>query len=719
MKVKLIAILLVIVVLAAACWIFCKPCFKFRACGLSKAASIVADGKTDNTQTIQQAMDEVRKKGGGRVQLPVGKILVSGSLRIPEGVALVGVNEANHFSDPQVGTIVMSTAGRGREDGPALFELGNNAAVIGLSVLYPDQVAKDIQPYPWTFHLQGRDNRLEDITLFNSYNAIRVGPEVNIRFQVRNVYGCALRRGFYVDNCVDIGRLDNVHFHCEWFHSGVGGDWDLVFDYMSKNFEAFTFGRIDWAYVHNTFVFPARVGYKFVKTANGACNGQFSGIGADATWNAIVVEDIQPMGLLISNGEFVSMSGPDPIQVLIGPNCAGSVRFSNCAFWGPSEQCVVSSAPEGYVSLENCYFSSSRGEHSGRALVEASAGRLQVRGCTFHTTEPSIDVLPGVVHAILSDNNGKQGVRIRDGSGGKTMIRDNEPAVAVKVSPTTLTMSWLRKPEGMGEKGRVQVTIENKGKEPISDEVVLDMLPHDAGISFERGRKQVTLAAGQRMNYEFDVAQMESRLAVRARLKKEGSTQAVLGHIDLSRKVTVAMVPTVPELKDVQEFLKDSPALPIYNNNKNEVLGVVRFGLAAGHLIVAAKVNDKNPQLNANPWEGSDLEIFTALKPDKPTGQAFLIPGIDKQTARALYKEGDVPTSAADIQITSENAPYGYRLFAVIPLSRLKIDPLTKQFYIEFTLSTFDEKGVSLRGSTFQSQPAYLDASKYGRVTVK
>jgi len=35
-------------------------------------------------------------------------------------------------------------------------------------------------------------------------------------------------------------------------------------------------------------------------------NGQLSGIGADATQNAVVVEAVQPMGLLITNGQFVA-----------------------------------------------------------------------------------------------------------------------------------------------------------------------------------------------------------------------------------------------------------------------------------------------------------------------------------------------------------------------------------------------------------------------------
>ena len=52
-----------------------------------------ADGKSDDTAAIQKALDEAGKHGGV-VRLPAGKFLVAGSLKIPEGVALVGSNQA-------------------------------------------------------------------------------------------------------------------------------------------------------------------------------------------------------------------------------------------------------------------------------------------------------------------------------------------------------------------------------------------------------------------------------------------------------------------------------------------------------------------------------------------------------------------------------------------------------------------------------------------------
>src|ERR1041384_2670402 len=354
------------------------------------ASGAKADGATDETAAIQKALDDAAKSGG-RAQLPPGRYLVKGSLRIPPGVTLQGIADSPVWSEPLKGSIILATGGRGQEDGPALFEMGHSSAVRGLTVWYPEQQVTNIAPYSWTFHLQGHDNTVENITLINSYNGIRIGPEGNVRHRIRSVYGCVLRRGILVERCSDMGRIENVQFHCHWWSAPeVGGEWKPVHEFMWKNCEAFVFGRTDWEYVNNTFVFPVNIGYRFIQTKSGAANGQFSGIGADEAQVCVKVDAIQPMGLLISNGQFVCMHGDQRIEVLVEPTCRGSVRLVDCAFWGPARQCVVSHS-RSFVSLSDCYLSSSgRTKNPGVSLVEADGGKLQVRGCSFGTDEPSI-----------------------------------------------------------------------------------------------------------------------------------------------------------------------------------------------------------------------------------------------------------------------------------------------------------------------------------------
>ena len=277
-----------------------RGCRRRRWCGLRNHFGAKADGVSDDTAAIQKALDQAAL-AGGRVHLPPARYLVKGSLHIPPGVTLQGVMESPVWSDPLKGSIILATGGRDNEDAPALFEMGHSSAVRGLTVFYPEQQTTNIRAYAWTFHLQGHDNTVENVTLINSYNGIRIGPEGNVRHRIRSVYGCVLRRGILVDACSDIGRIENVQFHCHWWSApDVGGDWKPVHEFMWRNCEAFIFGRTDWEYVNNTFVFPVNIGYRFIKTKAGAANGQFSGIGSDESQVCVKVEEIQPMGLLIS-----------------------------------------------------------------------------------------------------------------------------------------------------------------------------------------------------------------------------------------------------------------------------------------------------------------------------------------------------------------------------------------------------------------------------------
>jgi len=422
------------------------------------AFGVKADGVADDTDALQKALDAAGRRGGV-VRLAAKKYLVSGSLHIPPNVALVGVNRApvcgeNNRDgsliydgmlytkeeaekakspvsiDPLLGSVVLATGGRDREDGPALFEMGNSSAVQGLTVFYPEQKIDDVHPYAWTFHLQGSDNTVENVTLINSYNGIRVGPEKNGRHRIRSVVGCVLRRGIWVDYCRDIGRIDNIEWHCHWWVSRhTGGDWTKVCRYMEEHCEGFIFGKTDWEYVTNTFIFPGRIGYRFIRTPNGLTNGHFCGIGADTVNRCIEVEAVQTIGLLITNSMFVACVGENPAHVVVEPTCGGSVRFQNCAFWGPASHNVVSHG-DGFVSLSNCYLGRMCGldvAHGGRAIIDADNGKLQVEGCTFATPGPSVRLGKGLRHAIVTGNNGVQGVEVVNEIGDKAIVAHNEP----------------------------------------------------------------------------------------------------------------------------------------------------------------------------------------------------------------------------------------------------------------------------------------------------
>jgi hypothetical protein len=416
----------------------------------------VADGQTDCTTAIQKAINAASPKGGV-VVVPAGRWLCRGHLELKRGVHLAGLNQAAQSWEPATGSILLPTEGRDHEDAPAFIEMRTSTSLKGVTIYYPEQKVDDIRPYPWTICIRADparpkevsfDSTVENVTLINSYNGIRTGPTENGRHRLFQINGCVLRRGILVEGTGDIGRIENVQFHSHfWAHPAFAGDWKRVFAYMQQHLEAFSFGRTDWEYVNNTFVFPAKVGYRFRESEGGdwggACNGQFCGIGADACDTCVLVEAIQPQGLLINNGEFNAHRMGRSTQVVVEPGCSGSIRFVNCGFWGPVDHNAVLRG-SAYVSFTDCYFSNDNQKDPGYALV-AEGGKLQVHHCTFDARSQrrqpgnawagddvrlqpgSIDLKPGVRSAIIAGNNGYYGVKVNNQIGRRAILSDNEP----------------------------------------------------------------------------------------------------------------------------------------------------------------------------------------------------------------------------------------------------------------------------------------------------
>jgi hypothetical protein len=190
------------------------------------------------------------------------------------------------------------------------------------------------------------------------------------------------------------------------------------------NGEAFIFGRSDWQYVFNTFCFGYAVGYRFIQSKAGVCNGNFLGIGADDCYTALVVDNCAPYGLLITNGEFVSFHGPDPTMIDVKETNKGSVRFVNCAYWGPCNQ-IARLAGSGTVGFSDCTFVQWGGKEKTRAALQVQSGTILVRGCEFRQDRPQIDLGKDVTRAIIAENIFAGPERIKNQSQGKVQIGQN------------------------------------------------------------------------------------------------------------------------------------------------------------------------------------------------------------------------------------------------------------------------------------------------------
>jgi hypothetical protein len=138
----------------------------------------------------------------------------------------------------------------------------------------------------------------------------------------------------------------------------------------------------------------------------------------------VLVEQCARYGLLITNGEFVAFQGEDPTMVEVTANNRGSVRFVNCAFWGPCRQ-IAKSAGQGTVGFGDCTFCQWDAKREGRHAIQATSGSVLVRGCEFQLDRPQVLLGEEVRRAIITENLLQGPQRIDNHSQGTVRIANN------------------------------------------------------------------------------------------------------------------------------------------------------------------------------------------------------------------------------------------------------------------------------------------------------
>lgn len=394
------------------------------------------DGTRDNTPVFQQALDATAAVNGGIVEVPSGRYRFEGSLSIPSNVTLrgtftyapahAGFRDVGQQPLPVYGSVLEPVGGAGNTEGAPFITVQANGAIQGFTVHYPDQKTDAETPtaYPYCIALRGNNPAVTDMQLLNPYQGIDASQ--NQRALVRNIHGQPLYIGIFVDAIYDIGRIENVHWNPWWTLNTKVYQWQL------EHGIGFLFGRTDWHYVINTFCFGYNVGYKFIKTERGGTNGNFLGIGADDCYTSLVVEESATMGILITNGEFVSFHGPDPTMIRVEKTHTGTVRFVNCAFWGPARRNAVIDG-NGTVGFSDCTFVQwgyeQQGEKRNHVVlpsIEVNGGSVILTGNEFLENKPQVRIGPDVERALITGNLVTGDVRmVSEAPRKRTIIKDN------------------------------------------------------------------------------------------------------------------------------------------------------------------------------------------------------------------------------------------------------------------------------------------------------
>ncbi|HOD50427.1 MAG TPA: glycosyl hydrolase family 28-related protein [Candidatus Hydrogenedentes bacterium] len=391
----------------------------------------VAGPETDNTAAFQRALDAAGASGGGLVAVPAGHYRLDGTISIPIAVTLQGTFHApptdRQGEDPKLdGSVLLAYAGRGDPAAAPFIRLtGSMATLSGFIVAYPEWKESDVPPvpYPPTVYASGSINvAVLDCCFLNSYEALHF--QDSHRFLVRNVYGYPSCRGLYVDNCLDIGRVENCHF----WPFGINYGASAYTQWINENGVAFEFARTDWQYVTNTFCFGYGIGYKFSTTKNGSCNGNFLGIGADCCRRAVLVDTVpNTIDLLITNGEFVGRWGSvDSVGVEIIGQSDARVSLNNCAFWGPLDRAIWSRPLNANLTVNACGFKDWDLGAQDSPAIQIDGGKAIIQGNTFFLEGLHARVGEKAASAIFTANQAPAGLRVINEAGSRTLMTANE-----------------------------------------------------------------------------------------------------------------------------------------------------------------------------------------------------------------------------------------------------------------------------------------------------
>lgn len=392
----------------------------------ARAFGARGDGQTDDTKALQAALDAART-GGPVCRVPAGLYRLDGALTVPPGVTLCGASGGVPHSEHPIGTVLLAFGGRGQPEGEPLITLKPNAVVRNLVIHYPEQTLPEAAAYPWTIRADGELCQILDLTITNPYQAIDVGTKWNELHLVRNVFACPLKTGVYIDQCTDIGRIENVHFNPNfWTRMALkppfpGGD---IKAYLEKNLVGFKIGKTDWEFISNSFVIFPLVGFHFDDFGHGPGNAVIAQSGSDICPVAVRVDRTQNhAGVQFANSQFMS-------TIEIGPDNRGPIKLANCGFWGTdaTQEHVRHNGP-GTLALTACHFTGWDHAKKGDPCIRAARGRLIVSGCEFMDPgKQAILLEKGLDAATVFGCCFRDGKGVRDDSGADVQVGLNADA---------------------------------------------------------------------------------------------------------------------------------------------------------------------------------------------------------------------------------------------------------------------------------------------------
>ncbi|UZR97450.1 glycosyl hydrolase family 28-related protein [Chondrinema litorale] len=395
---------------------------------------ITGDGITDVTQQFQDLLNQLGNLGGGTLFVPEGKYVIKGNLLIPKGITLRGEWKKPEKGEPIVGTILMVYAGKGSEDEMPFITMEPSSAVMDLAFWYPEQTASAILPYPPTIEFGkpnyfGNENcNAKNITLVNSYAGIVFSrknggtcPTIN------GVYGTPLSRGIEIDNIVDVGRIEWIHFSPDyWAGSGLPNSPSIGGEHQSwiyENGTGIVMRRNDWSYTCFVDIEGYNKGFHAVESVTSpgtSPNGH----------NYYMTFTNCKTGLAISSANSVGLmfTGINTVQCETGIGidnfASGVVQLHTCSLEATGNAILMDESASSRLIVVQSNITSGK--------VNVAGGTFTASDCDFSNPKPQISIVKNA-RAIITGNRFSQEIQIEETSIFKNKI-DHSP-VSMKELP--------------------------------------------------------------------------------------------------------------------------------------------------------------------------------------------------------------------------------------------------------------------------------------------
>jgi hypothetical protein len=377
----------------------------------------VGDGVKDDTAAFVAAMKSASDTGNFVVFVPRGRYLISTRLDVPPNIILQGVYQGPVGRTHEAGSVLLAVADAGNANGQPFIMLHASSTLRGLTVFYPEQKLKNPPvPYPWTIRGAGDNICLQNILLVNPYQAVDFGTLSASRHFISGLYGQPLYRGLFIDQCYDVGRVENVHFWAFW------GGWEgELYSFMRAEAVAFVLGKSDWEFMTNCFCIGYHIGYHFVQNKYGPGNYLLSQSGSDISPCSVRVENSQAH----AGNSFVNCQFMAGIQV--APTNQGPVKFTACGFWGiPTTDHHAVLEGSGHTFFTGCHFITWGQQDPKAPAIHARRGGLTVNSCDFMDSgKAQITIEPEVDAAMIYGNRLRGQERIVNHAAARAQIALN------------------------------------------------------------------------------------------------------------------------------------------------------------------------------------------------------------------------------------------------------------------------------------------------------